>query len=191
MKKSKVALAVVSNDEVSTLDNLAIVSAIGVNLGKIVKLDGEIKTLKEDINQKIVVLFNRKVVIGRYSKDGATKGCAYACAFVDVCVQSGIEKSTAQRVYLPTFKEAVSTGKPVDDWNKSRTDAKNKKVSANSSKEKQAFASKLNKAYKDAEFDGFIADLEKSFLDDEIKSLKDGIESYLEMHGIEIKTEKK
>jgi len=190
MKKSQVALAVVSNDEVSTLDNLAIVSAIGVDLGKIVKLDGEIKTLKEGINQKIVVLFNRKIVVGRYSKEGATKGCAYACAFVDVCVQSGIKQSTAQKVYLPTFKDAVATGKPVDDWNKSRADAK-KKGSANSSKEKQAFASKLNKAYKDAEFDGFIADLEKSFLDDEIKTLKEGIESFLEMNGIEIKTEKK
>jgi hypothetical protein len=191
MKKSQVALAVVSNDEVSTLDNLAIVSAIGVNLGKIVKLDGEIKTLKDDINQKIVVLFNRKIVVGRYSKEGATKGCAYACAFVDVCVQSGIEQSTAQRVYLPTFKDAVATGKPVDDWNKSRADAKNKKGSANTTKEKQALASKLNKAYKDAEFDGFIADLQKSFLDDEIKTLKEGIESFLEMNGIEIKTEKK
>ena len=36
-----------------------------------------------------------------------------------------------------------------------------------------------------------IADLQKSFLDDEIKTLKEGIESFLEMHGIEIKTEKK
>ena len=191
MKKSQVALAIVPTMEAhSTLDNLAIVSAIGVNLGKIVKLDGEIKTLKEDINQKIVVLFNRKIVVGRYSKEGATKGCAYACAFVDVCVQSGIEQSTAQRVYLPTFKDAVKTGKPVDDWNKSRADAKGN-ASGNSSKEKQALASKLNKAYKDAEFDGFIADLQKSFLDDEIKTLKEGIESFLGMNGIEIKTEKK
>jgi len=191
MKKSQVSLAVVSNDEVpSTLDNLAIVSGIGMDLGDIVKKEGEISVLKEGINQKIVVLFNRKVSIGRYSKDGATKGCAYACTFVDMCVASGIEKSTAQRVYLPTFKDAVATGKPVDDWNKSRTDAK-KKGSANTTKEKQALASKLNKAYKDAEFDGFIADLQKSFLDDEIKTLKEGIESFLEMNGIEIKTEKK
>ena len=191
MKKSQVALAVVSNDETpSTLDNLAIVSAIGVSLGDISKKEGEILALKDDINQKIVVLFNRKVSIGRYSKEGATKGCAYACAFVDVCVQSGVEKSTAQRVYLPTFKDAVKTGKPVTDWNMSRKDEKGN-ASANSTKEKQALASKLNKAYKDAEFDGFIADLQKSFLDDEIKTLKEGIESFLEMHGIEIKTEKK
>ena len=139
MKKSQVASAVES-----TLDNLAIVNAIGADLGLIDKKEGEILTLKEGINQKIVVLFNRKVVVGRYSKDGATKGCAYACAFVDACVSAGIKKNTAQQVYLPTFKDAVKTGKPVTDWNLQR--AKNKNGKGNSTKEKQALASKLNKA---------------------------------------------
>lgn len=179
MKKTKVANAVES-----TLDNLAIVSAIGVNLGKINKLDGEINVLKEDINQKIIVLFGRKVVIGRYSKEGATKGCAYACAFVDVCVQSGIEQSTAQRVYLPTFKDAVATGKPITDWNGSRA------TSNTVLKSKVEFSSKLLKVFNDAEFDGFVYDLQKSYHNDEIKTFKEGIVSYLEMMGEDISKKK-
>ena len=186
MKKSQVALAIVPTDSTTglSLDNLSIVNSIGADLGLIDAKQGEINVLKENINQKIVVLFNRKVVVGRYSNTG--KGCAYAIGFIDSCVNAGIAKGTAQKVYLPTFKKAVESGKPVKDWNGYRTPTTN----ANTTKEKQALASKLNKAYKDAEFDGFIADLQKSFLDDEIKTLKEGIESFLEMNGIEITAKK-
>ncbi len=100
MQKTKVASAVES-----TLDNLAIVNAIGANLGLIDKKQGEIDKLKEDINQKIVVLFNRKVVVGRYSKDGATKGCAYACAFVDIS-QTVITLANSED--LPAHGEAMT-----------------------------------------------------------------------------------
>ena len=185
MKKSQVALAIVPTDSTTglSLDNLSIVNSIGADLGLIDAKQGEINVLKENINQKIVVLFNRKVVVGRYSNTG--KGCAYAIGFIDSCVNAGIAKGTAQKVYLPTFKKAVESGKPVKDWNGYRT------PTTNATKTKVEFASKLMKVFMDEEFDGFMADLQKAHFDDEIKTLKEGIESFLEMHGIEIKTEKK
>jgi hypothetical protein len=182
MKKSQVALAVVSNDSTTALDNLSIVNSIGADLGLIHAKDKEILSLKENINQKIVVLFNRKVVIGRYSNTG--KGCAYAIGFIDACVNAGIEKGTAQKVYLPTFKKAVESGKPVTDWNGYR------KPTNSVPKEKVQFASKLMKAFMDAEFDGFVNDLQKAYHNDEIKSFKEGIVSYLEMMGEDISKKK-
>jgi hypothetical protein len=182
MKKSQVALAVVSNDSTTALDNLSIVNSIGADLGLIDAKQGEINVLKENINQKIVVLFNRKVVVGRYSNTG--KGCAYAIGFIDSCVNAGIAKGTAQKVYLPTFKKAVESGKPVKDWNGYR------KPTTNATKTKVEFASKLMKVFMDEEFDGFVADLQKAHFDDEIKTFKEGIVSYLEMMGEDISKKK-
>jgi len=61
MKKSQVALAIVPTDSTTglSLDNLSIVNSIGADLGLIDAKQGEINVLKENINQKIVVLFNR------------------------------------------------------------------------------------------------------------------------------------
>ena len=177
MKKSQVASAVGLS-----LDNLSIVNSIGADLGMIDKKQGEINVLKENINQKIVVLFNRKVVVGRYSKTG--KGCAYAIGFIDSCVNAGIKIGTAQKVYLPTFKKAVESGKPVKDWNGYRA------TSNTVSKSKVEFSSKLLKVFNDAEFDGFVNDLQKAYHNDEIKTFKEGIVSYLEMMGEDISKKK-
>jgi hypothetical protein len=184
MKKSQVALAIVPTDSTTglSLDNLSIVNSIGADLGLIHAKDKEILSLKENINQKIVVLFNRKVVIGRYSNTG--KGCAYAIGFIDACVNAGIKKGTAQQVYLPTFKKAVESGKPVKDWNGYR------KPTNSVPKTKVEFASKLMKVFMDEEFDGFIAELQKAYHNDEIKSFKEGIVSYLEMMGEDISKKK-
>jgi hypothetical protein len=184
MKKSQVALAIVPTDSTTglSLDNLSIVNSIGADLGLIDAKQGEINVLKENINQKIVVLFNRKVVIGRYSKTG--KGCAYAIGFIDSCVNAGIKTSTAQRVFLPTFKKAVASGKPVKDWNGYRQPV------SNATKTKVEFASKLMKVFMDEEFDGFVNDLQKAHFDDEIKTFKEGIVSYLEMMGEDISKKK-
>ena len=184
MKKSQVALAVVSTDTTTglSLDNLAIVNSIGADLGDMKTCYDRAELLKENINQKIVVLFNRKVVVGRYSNKG--KGCAYAIAFVDSCVHAGIDKGTAQKVYLPTFKKAVESGKPVKDWNGYR------KPTTNATKTKVEFASKLMKVFMDEEFDGFMADLEKAHHNDEIKTFQEGVVSYLEMMGEDISKKK-
>lgn len=184
MKKSQVALAIVPTDSTTglTLDNLSIVNSIGADLGLIDTKQGEINALKENINQKIVVLFNRKVVIGRYSNKG--KGCAYAIGFIDSCVNAGIKIGTAQKVYLPTFKKAVESGKPVKDWNGYRA------TSNAVSKSKVEFSSKLLKVFNDAEFDGFVNDLQKAYHNDEIKTFKEGIVSYLEMMGEDISKKK-
>ena len=183
MQKTKVASAVES-----TLDNLAIVNAIGTNLGTIEKKQGEIDTLKEDTNQKIVVLFNRKVVVGRYSKDGATKGCAYACAFIDACVSAGIKKNTAQQVYLPTFKDAVKTGKPVVDWNKARANASNKKKNAKG-KGKSTLSNLLVKAFNHDEgksFEALCLRIMEQYEDAQFDTIYDGFIDYLASEGFEI-----
>ena len=184
MKKSQVALAIVPTDSTTglSLDNLSIVNSIGADLGLIDAKQGEINVFKENINQKIVVLFNRKVVVGRYSNKG--KGCAYAIGFIDSCVNAGIAKGTAQKVYLPTFKKAVESGKAVKDWNGYRT------PTTNATKTKVEFASKLMKVFMAEEFDGFVNDLQKAHFDDEIKTFKEGIVSYLEMMGEDISKKK-
>jgi len=85
---------------------------------------------------------------------------------------------------LPTFKKAVESGKPVKDWNGYRQPV------SNATKTKVEFASKLMKVFMDEEFDGFMADLQKAHFDDEIKTFKEGIVSYLEMMGEDISKKK-
>lgn len=66
-------------------------------------------SLREEVNKEIAGLHKAKVVIGRYGSE------ACATAFVDSLVGGGLAKKTAQN-YLSLFKEAVKTGKPVEDW---------------------------------------------------------------------------
>lgn len=168
-----------------SLDNVQLATECGRKLGEANKLENQAGALKAEINVNIKALNKGKVVVGVYRKDKT--GCATATAFVDGCVAGGIRESTAQRVYLPTFKKAVASGKEILDWNSQR------KVktsgTANTATKKAEFAEKLAKAYRDEEFAGFIVDLEKAWKDDTIKTLMEGVKSYLEMNGI--KTEKK
>jgi hypothetical protein len=142
--------------------------------------DDKASSLREGVNKKIVKLHKDKVVIGRYNV------CAVATAFVDTLVQGGSAKKTAQN-YLSLFKDAVKTGKPVLDWGgvrggKSRKGAKGAKATT-----PKQLADKLATAYRDADFETFVTDLQASFQNDEISTLLEGIQSYLESEGIELK----
>jgi hypothetical protein len=148
------------------------------------KHDDKASALRENVNKVIVVLNKDKVVVGRYSKDGA--GCAMATSFVDTLTQAGWAKKTAQN-YLSLFREAVKTGKPVTDWGGTKAGGRKAAGSKpNSAKGKKEFADKLATAFRDAEFEGFINDLESSFQDDEIQTLIEGVKSFLESSGIKL-----
>jgi len=147
--------------------------------------DDNASALRENVNKVIVVMHKDKVVIGRYSKDGT--GCSSATAFVDTLTSGGWAKKTAQN-YLSLFREAVKTGKPVKDWGGTKAGGRKAAAGAKgSAKGKKEFADKLATCFRDAEFEGFVNDLEASWDNDEIKSLLEGIKSYLEASGIEIK----
>lgn len=164
-----------------TLSNLAIVC--GKSLGELKKVEASASALKETINKAIAQLHAAKTKVGTYKKNGS--GCIIATAFVDGCVQGGIAPSTAQQTYLPTFKQAVASGKPVTDWNSQRGKKKGKGGKATEAK---TLANKLATCYRDADFEGFINDLQASFEDDQ-GDLIDLIRSYLESEGIEVKEE--
>ena len=145
------------------------------------KLTAEAK--REAGNVAILALHKNKVVIGTYKKDGT--GDANATAFVDGGVANGLSQSTMQKTYLPTFKAHVASGKPVTDWNMQRAKkAGGAKKDAKGSKE---FSAKLATCYRDADFEGFINDLQASFHNDEIKTLLEGVKSYLEAEGVDLK----
>jgi len=148
------------------------------------KHDDKAGALRENVNKVIVVMNKDKVVIGRYSKDGT--GCAMATSFVDTLTTGGWAKKTAQN-YLSLFREAVKTGKPVKDWGGTKAGGRKAAGSKpNSAKGKKEFADKLATAFRDAEFEGFINDLESSFQDDEIQTLIEGVKSFLEASGVKV-----
>jgi ribosomal protein S7 len=149
------------------------------------KCEDKATSLREGVNKQIIGMHKDKVVIGRYSKDGT--GCSIATAWVDKLVLGGLSKKTAQN-YLSLLREAVKTGKPVKDWGGTKAGGRQAAAGAKgSAKGKKEFADKLATCFRDAEFEGFVNDLEASWDNDEIKSLLEGIKSYLEASGIEIK----
>ncbi len=163
----------------TTLDIVALCKSVGANLGECNKLENRAAALKDAMNTDIVALHKAKAKIGTYRKDGT--GCAGATAFVDGCVSAGIAASTAQKVYLPTFKAAVASGKPVTEWNSQRAKAKAAKGAAKG--EGKTLAQKLATAYRDAGFAEFCQALQDSFEGAECDSLHEGIESYLILNG--------
>jgi len=149
------------------------------------KCEDKATSLREGVNKQIIGMHKDKVVIGRYSKDGT--GCSIASAWVDKLVLGGLSKKTAQN-YLSLLREAVKTGKPVKDWGGTKAGGRQAAAGAKgSAKGKKEFADKLATCFRDAEFEGFVNDLEASWDNDEIKSLLEGIKSFLEASGIEIK----
>ena len=148
------------------------------------KHDDKAGVLRENVNKVIVVMNKDKVVVGRYSKDGT--GCAMATSFVDTLTQAGWAKKTAQN-YLSLFREAVKTGKPVKDWGGTKAGGRKAAAGAKgSAKGKKEFADKLATCFRDAEFEGFVNDLEASWDDGQIKTLLEGVKSYLEASGLKI-----
>ena len=169
----------------SALSLTSLAQQVGVAVGAVTELEGKANALREAANQNILALHQAKAKVGIYRKDGT--GCALATAFVDGCMSANIKESTAQKTYLPTFKQAVASGKPVTDWNSQRAKAKAKSGNAKAAKGKKEFADKLATVYRDADFEGFINDLEESYKNDDIVSLLEGIKSYLEAEGIKLK----
>lgn len=171
--------------KIEKLSFTAIAAACGARLVEAKKHDDIASSLREDVNKDIAVLHKAKVVVGRYSKDGA--GCAVATSFVDTLTTGGWAKKTAQN-YLSLFREAVKTGKPVTDWGGTKAGGRKAAAGAKgSAKGKKEFADKLATCFRDAEFEGFINDLENSFHNDEIETLIEGVKSFLEASGIELK----
>jgi hypothetical protein len=141
--------------------------------------DDKATSCREAANKVILSMHKDKVVIGRYNT------CSTATAFVDTLTAGGLAKKTAQN-YLSLFKDAVKTGKPVLDWGgtkggKTRKGAKGAK--ATTAKE---LADKLATAYRDADFEGFVNDLQASYENAEVETLLEGIQSYLEAAGIKL-----
>jgi hypothetical protein len=159
-------------------------ASVATDLVEAKKHDDASASLRESANKRIAVLHKDKVVIGRYTQDGT--GCSSASSFVDTLVKAGWAKKTAQN-YLSLFREAVKTGKPVKDWGGTKAGGRKAAAGAKgSAKGKKEFADKLATAFRDAEFEGFINDLEASFHNDEIETLMDGVKSYLEASGVKI-----
>jgi hypothetical protein len=158
-------------------------ASVATDLVEAKKHDDASASCRESANKRIAVLHKDKVVVGRYSKDGT--GCSTATSFVDTLTQAGWAKKTAQN-YLSLFREAVKTGKPVTDWGGTKAGGRQAAAGAKGAKGKKEFADKLATCFRDAEFEGFLNDLEASFQDDEIETLMDGVKSYLEASGVKI-----
>ena len=158
----------------TTLSLTAVAAACASSLVTAKSYDDKATACKEESNRAIWQLHDAKAVVGD------KRVCSIAQAFYDGLVTGGWSKKTAAN-YLSVFRDAVKTGKPVTEWNPSRKSAK-----AKSATKKKEFADKLATAYRDADFAGFITDLETSYKDDEIGTLIDGIKSFLEASGIKL-----
>ena len=156
----------------------AVAAACGAKLVEAKKHDDKASSLREDVNKDIVVLHKAKVVIGRLNQ------CSSATAFVDSLVQGGLSKKTAQN-YLSLFKDAVKTGKPVTDWGGTKAGGRKGGKTAKATTAKE-LADKLATAYRDADFEGFVNDLQASYENAEVETLLEGIRSYLEAAGVKL-----
>ena len=164
----------------TTLSLSAVAAACAASLVTAKSHEDKAAACKESANKAIVQLNGAGAVVGD------KRVCSIAFSFHDGLVTGGWAKRTADN-YLSTFRKAVASGKPVTDWNPNRKDAKAKASAKGKAKGKKEFADKLATVYRDGEFEGFINDLQASFYDDEIKTLMEGVKSYLEASGIEIK----
>ena len=165
---------------VTTLDLVSLARGVGEALGEANEAENKAASLKEAANKNIAALHSKKAKIGTYRHDNT--GCALATAFIDGCVAKGIAKGTAQKVYLPTFKAHVASGKPVTDWNSKRA-TKAKAAKGKAEGNGKTLAQKLATVYRDEGFASFIEGLQKSWDDGEIDTLHEGIESYLILNG--------
>lgn len=166
----------------SKLSLTSVAAACGTLFGNIAAAEKQAAAFREELNKQTAQLHKEKAKVGTYKKDGT--GCALATAFIDAALAAGVTQSTAQKTYLPTFKKAVADGKPITDLNSQR--AKGKKGKGGKASEPKTLANKLATCYRDADFAGFMEDLQASFENDE-GNLIDLIKSYLESEGIEVK----
>jgi hypothetical protein len=163
----------------TTISLSAIASACAASLVEAKGHDDKSAACKETANKSIVQLNAAGAVVGD------KRVCSIAFSFHDGLVTGGWAKRTADN-YLSTFRKAVASGKPVTDWNPNRKDAKAKASAKGKAKGKKEFADKLAMCFRDADFEGFIADLEASYKDDAIENLMEGVKSFLEASGVEL-----
>ena len=164
----------------TTLSLSAVAAACAASLVEAKGHDDKSASCKESANKDIVKLHAAKAVIGD------KRVCSMAFSFHDGLVTGGWARRTADN-YLSTFRKAVASGKPVTDWNPNRKDAKAKASAKGKAKGKKEFADKLAMCFRDADFAGFITDLEAGYHDAQFPTLVDGIKSFLEASGIELK----
>ena len=148
--------------------------------------DDKALSLREGANKEIAVMHKDKVVVGRYSKDGA--GCAIATSFVDTLTKGGWAKKTAQN-YLSLFREAVKTGKPVKDWGGTKAGGRQAVAGAKGTKGKKEFADLFRPAFNHEKGKTFLTlckQIEKDYKDDKIKTMYEGFVEYFKAEGDEI-----
>ena len=95
--------------ENTSISYAAVAASCGTKLVEAKKLNDKATSLRDEVNKDIVKMHKDTVVVGRLG------ACSIANAFVDSLTTGGLAKKTAQN-YLSLFKEAVKTGKPVEDW---------------------------------------------------------------------------
>jgi hypothetical protein len=150
------------------------------------KHDDIATSCRESANKRIASLHKDKVVVGRYSKDGA--GCAIATSFVDTLTKAGWAKKTAQN-YLSLFREAVKTGKPVKDWGGTKAGGRKAVAGTKGAKGKKEFADLFRPAFNHDKGGSFMAlckAIEKDYKDDKIKNMYEGFVEYFKAEGDEI-----
>ena len=160
----------------------AIAAACGAKLVEAKKHDDKATSLREDVNKDIIVLHKAKVVIGRLNQ------CSSATAFVDSLVQGGLAKKTAQN-YLSLFKDAVKTGKPVQDWGGTKAGGRKGATGTTGTKGKKEFVDLFRPSFNHNKGNSFLAlckMIEKDYKDDKIKSMYAGFVEYFKSEGDEI-----
>ena len=155
---------------------------IATDLIEAKKHDDKATSLREGVNKKIVKLHKDKVVIGRFNT------CATATSFVDTLVAGGLAKKTAQN-YLSLFKDAVKTGKPVQDWGGTKAGKRNGVAGTTGTKGKKEFVDLFRPSFNHNKGNSFLAlckMIEKDYKDDKIKSMYAGFVEYFKSEGDEI-----
>jgi hypothetical protein len=178
MKKTQVANAVSS-----AIDNASIASTIATNLLGEIALESEKMKLRDATNALVAKLHKDKVTVGRLGKNP----CAVAYAFHSTLVAGGIAIGTASN-YLTTFKNAVASGKPINDWNTQRTNG-TKKGNAKG-KGKSTLSNLLVKAFNHDDgksFEELCKKVESQFEDAQFDSVYECFIDYLKSEGFEIK----
>jgi hypothetical protein len=163
-----------------TLSLSSIAATCGVKLIEAKGFEAKRQTCLEAVNAGVIQLHKAKAKVGQNNK------CAIATAFFDALVTGGLGKGTAAN-YLSTFRKAVTEGKPVTEWNPAQSKGKGKGKGGAKATAAKELADKLATAYRDADFEGFMNDLQASYENDEVKTLLEGIQSYLEAAGIKLK----
>lgn len=159
----------------------AIAAAVASSLVEAKFHDDKALALREGVNKQIIVLHDAKVVVGRKGK------CAVATSFYDGLITGGWAKGTAAN-YLTTFRDAVSTGKPVTDWNPNRKPVKGAKGSAKA-KGSKAFADLFRPSFNHdggKTFQELCETIENDFNDAKVETLYKGFVEYFKAQGDEI-----